>query len=145
MADIAALVQYDKTYPVVIRRLDNGEPVGITINVVSMDSKRVVDALRAVEAEKFASQARGAEVDIVAHVAAMERARLIASIDSWDFGGNTFGDLAADAPCNDANKAYLVDHPNAKWVRDQIAMGCANIANFTQAASKPARNTSKKT
>jgi hypothetical protein len=145
MADISDLVSYDKTYPVELTNVNTGEPLDIVFNVVSFDSDRVVSSVRKLEAERWADDAAGVAVDFAEYIAKQERVRILASIDSWEFRGHSWGSLGADPACTPENKAFIVNAPNAKWVRDQIALKAANIANFMQALPKPVRTTSKKT
>ena len=155
--DFSTLVEYDRTYPVKIYHPITGKETGIVVNVVSSDSKRVVDALRAVQGKRWAEQAVGSadgeaapKPDAASALAdAMaERARvvMIHSIDSWqwpDDGG--FAHIKSDAAPSVEDRTFLVDHPNAGWIRDQIASGCANLENFTQPSQKNAPRGSKKT
>ena len=144
MVDLSKLVEYDRAHPVKIHT-PNGDDVGITIYVVSQDSKRVVDALRENQAEVWSKEAAGEEKRFVDVVADRSRAILIHSIDSWDWGGQTFGHLGEGAECSVENREFLIDHPNAAWIRDQIAEGCATLANFTSGSPKNARRGSKRT
>lgn len=129
------MASYDDAIPVKLKNALTGEPVGVTINVVSMDSERVIKAARSVEMRRIRemmesegnklSDERAAEyVDIA------EREQLIAAIDSWDFAGNSFGELGNDPACTDENKRYLVTHPSAKWIRDQLTQKVSDVKAF---------------
>ena len=144
MADISKLFEFDKPFAVEIKRRDNDEPVGITFNMVSNESARVVAALRKVDADRWKREAEGEVYDPIAYIDKQHVERMVAAIDSWDWGGNEFGELGADPECTDANKRYVVTHPNAKWIVDQLAMGSFVVENFTQKSVAPAQTTSKK-
>lgn len=144
MSDISKLFEYDKPFPVELKRRDNGASLGITFNMVSVEAERVVNALRRVDAERWKSEVVGSEFDVAAHIEKQEVERLVAAIDSWDWGGNEFGSLGADPECNEANKRYVITHPNAKWIRDQLSVGCILVENFTQPSPRSAPTTSRK-
>lgn len=140
MADISALVNYQQAHPVELQF--RGEPVGITMNVISFDSEPVVAADALVSNKRmmaiYAAEDKTPNPEMIAEFdSERERARCVAAIQSWEFNGNSFGDLGVDPECNDANKRYLVGHPNAKWIRDQITMAGVNLQNFTQALPTP--------
>lgn len=144
MADIANLVNYEQEYPVDLEFA--GEPVGIKINVVSFDSERVVKAVRDVAAERWVDvQASGSDQmtpqQNLEFNRSAERAQLVAAISSWDFGGNSFGELGVDPECTEDNKRYLIDHPNARWIREQLVAKGTAIENFT---NRPKKNSAKK-
>ena len=142
MADLSQLVQYENAYPVHLKFM--GKPVSITMNIVSFDSERVIKAGDAVGAKRWAaifeSEDRKLSAEQVFEFAAMEeREKLVAAIDSWDFGGNSFGELPADPECNEKNKRYILAHTNAKWIRDQLNGAGSDLGNFTQASAKPSK------
>lgn len=140
MADLSKLIQYDKTFPVVPKL--GGKPIGITINIVSFDSERVSRAVAKLDTEKW-TLARGNEDKALTDDQRIDFAvrqineMIIASIDSWDFGGNNWGDLPVDPECNEENKRYLINHPNAKWIRDVIFAQGQEIDNFFGELPKP--------
>lgn len=148
--DFSTLVEYDRTYPVKIYHPVTGKETGIVINVVSSDSKRVVDALRVAQGKRWADDAAGESKDdasaLPALMAEAGRIKLIHSIDSWEWpadGG--FAHIKTDSKPSVEDRTFLVDHPNAEWIRVQIASGCANLENFTQPSQKSAPRGSKKT
>lgn len=145
--DIASAIAYDQTFPVALRHPGTGEEVGITFNIVSFDSERVVRAVKVIEAERWAEIATSADKKlsaekVVEYVDKTERAQIEACIDSWDFGGHGFGDLGDNPDCTADAKKYLVNHPNANWIRLQIAARAADLGNFSQAQPKPSRKPS---
>ena len=142
MADLSTMVEYDKTYPVALKDAA-GKDIGVVFNVVSSDAERVVKALRKLEADRWASGAVGEEFDFAEYIAKQERVRLVAAIDSWDWGDNTFGGIDLSV-CDGETKSKVINHPNAKWIRDQLSMGAANIENFMHALSPGVPNTSVK-
>ena len=144
MTDFSNLIEYDKTYPVVIKHPLTGEDTGIRINVVSSDSKRVVDALRKANSEFWRASAVAGDGD-APEVPDSSRITLVNSIDSWDWGEGGFAHITGAGPASLADSEFLVDHPNSGWIVAQISAGCANIENFTQASPKTARRGSKKT
>lgn len=144
MADISKLVEYDRAHPVKIFT-PLGEDSGIVINVVSQDSARVVKALRELQAEAWRSEAVGDGDSFVDVLAARERVILIHSIDSWDWGDHEFGHISGQGSPSLEDRTFLIDHPNAAWIRNQIAEGCAKIENFTEPSRKIARRGLKKT
>ena len=148
MADISTLINYDQTFPVMIKNPITGEGVGITFNMVSMDSERVSIVDKRIDTERWIAAFESAEKrltpEIVAKFSAKsERERLIAAIDSWDWGDHEFGELGKSPECNEANKRYVIDHPNAHWIRVQLESRAVELVNFMHPPKKPARNTSK--
>lgn len=142
MADLSQLVQYEKSHPV--KPTIDGVPTGFTVNIVSFDSERVSKALARLDAEKWELARANESKELTAEqrydfAVKQINEMIIASIDSWDFGGNTFGDLKADAECNEANKRYLIGHPNAKWLRDAIFGAGGEIRNFFGELPKPSK------
>lgn len=143
--DFSKVIEYDKSHQISIPNPNNGEPSGIVINVVSQDSARVVKALREYQSEQWAREAVGEKIDFAKSLSERNRIVLIECIDSWEWGDNTFAHIDNNTPCDKDAKTFLVDHPNAKWIVDLIAEGCANIRNFTQASPKSVKPGSKKT
>jgi hypothetical protein len=141
MANMASMVEYDRLYPIAIKN-PYGEDTGIVINVVSKDSKRVVSALRQAQSEYWAAMAAGGEGVVAPDV---ERITLVNCIDSWDWGSESWDHIEGSGVASLADREYLIDHPNAKWIKDNLAVGTANIENFTQPSQKSARRGSKKT
>lgn len=148
MADISTLITYDQTFPVAIKNPVTGGDVGITFNMVSMDSERVAIVDKRIDTERwqavFESKDKKLTPDMIAKFGEKsERERLIVAIDSWDWGDNEFGTLGVNPECTEENKRYVIEHPNARWIRVQLEARAADLVNFTQPSKKPARNTSK--
>lgn len=142
MADLSKLVEYDKTFPVPL--MFKGEPVGITFNIVSFDSERVVRAGESVAGKRWEAIFKNEDhklthEQILDFSEMEERERLISAIDSWDFGGNSFGDLGQDPECTEVNKRYIITHPNAKWITDQIKAKGKDLGNFSGVLPKPSK------
>lgn len=133
MADLSKLVEYDKAYPVTLMR--GGKPVGITINIISFDSERVTKAIHAASSRKWMA-ARENDNGILTPEQVFQYANeeinecVIAAIDSWDFGDHSWGDLPVGFECNEKNKRYFVNHPNAKWIKDTIFAKGSEVSNF---------------
>lgn len=143
--DIANIVQYEEAFLVEIVNPGTRDPIGITINVISMESDTVVKKLREFDKRKIAEHRKaGTALEDIDFSDERAEVLLAACIHSWDFGGQSFGDLGVDPECTDAAKEYVVRHKNASWLRDQIAAGCAKLENFFTASEKPAKRTSKK-
>lgn len=143
--DIANLVGYEDAFPVELYHLVTREPVGITVNVISMESDTVVNKLREFDKRKIAEYRKaGTAIEDIDFSDERAEVILAACIHSWDFGGQSFGDLGVNPECTDAAKQYVIKHKNARWIRDQISEGCANLENFIKASAKPAKPTSKK-
>lgn len=142
MADLSVAVEYDRVYPVVIRHPVTGEDEGVRVNVVSKDSRRVVEALRKEQGDYWSKLADGVKDAAVPDV---ERVVLINCIDSWDWAGSEFAHISGAGAASLDDRIFLIDHPNAKWFRDQLAAGTANLENFSQALPKIARRGLKKT
>ena len=144
MADISTLVQYDVAYPVHLEF--NGERVGIRIDIVSFDTKDVAKVANDIAGKRWAAvfenEDKKLKTEQVFEFAELEeQEKLISAIKSWDFGGNSFGELGVDPECTDANKRYLVCHQNSKWIRDQLKARAEDLGIFTQA---PAKHSKKK-
>lgn len=144
MANLSALIDYEREHAVKIKNPNTGEELGITINVVSSDSKRVSSAVRKLHSEFDKLEVEGNPVPLRERMHRVEREIYITSIASWSWGGNEWDNLNDTSECNRENKEYLVDHPNSQWILNQITDGIAKIENFTQESSKPVQNTSKK-
>lgn len=144
MANLSALIDYEREHAVKIKNPNTGEELGITINVVSADSKRVSGAVRKLQVEFDKLEVDGNPMPVRERMQRIEREILIESISSWSWGDNEWDSINGDSECNRENKEYLVDHPNSQWLVGQVAEGTAKIENFTQESSKPVRNTSKK-
>lgn len=150
MANLATLVDYEKEYPINIVNHVTGEPLGITINVVSKDSRRVVNALRDWQARKFDEAARSdkreeTSADRLKFIEEHGTETLIASISSWDWGEHSFEHINGSGVPSEDDKRFLVGHPNAGWILTQIAEGAHKIENFMQESPRRAQRGSKKT
>ena len=139
--DFSTAIEYDRVYPVVLKGI-NGDTAGITVNVVSKDAKRVVEALRKAQGDYWAKLAQG-EIDVP--MPDVERITLVHCIDSWDWGEHSWGHISGSGSASLADREFLIDHPNSKWFKDQIAAGTANLENFSHPSQKTARRGSKKT
>lgn len=142
MADLSVAIEYDRLYPIKIKT-PYGDDTGIVINVVSKDSRRVVDALRKAQGDYWSAMATAG--DDKPAMPDVERIVLIACIDSWDWGEHSFAHISGAGVASQADREFLIDHPNSKWIRDNIADGAANLENFSQPSRKNARIGSKKT
>lgn len=140
MANLSALVEYDRLYPIkVINPI--GEETGIVVNVVSKDSRRVVDALRKAQGDYWSALSRGED----AKMPDVEYITLLNCIDSWDWGEHEWDHIKGSGVASLEDREYIMNHPNAKWIKDNIAAGTANIENFTQPSQKIVRRGLKKT
>ena len=153
MADLSKVIDYEKTYPIKIKTPD-GEDLGITINVVSKDSKRVVSALRDFQADVWdaAVSAGVAEEQVeetwrekLKRIESHGIATIIACIDSWDWGDHNFEHISGSGPASYADREFMVRHANSQWIVDQIAGPVNALENFSQPLPKSARSGSKKT
>lgn len=151
MADLSVAVEYERIHNVEIKRLDNGEPTGITIGVVSRDSKRVTDGMREWQAATWEKQRKAGEsglsdLDQIDLLEAQGRETIVHAIASWDWGEHTWNHISgkSDNPSIE-DRRFLINHPNSKWLVDQIAWEVANIENFTSESPKSVRRGSKKT
>lgn len=150
MANLAELVTYEKEYPIEIVNHVTREPLGITINVVSKDSKRVTNALRDWQAAKWDADAKANKTedsakDRLEYIEAHGVETLVACISSWDWGDNEFDHIKGAGAASDEDKRYLVGHANAGWMIVQIAEAVHKIENFMQPSQTNARRGSKKT
>lgn len=144
MSDLSNLFAYDQPTAIKIKNPVTGEDVGITIYARSFESEVVTRVVNNLQAKRVRGAAGGDQVEYSDFIEEMERESLIAAIVRWDFGDNSFGHLSAESPCDLDNKRFLITHPNAKWIRDQIRLAIEDIGNFTNPSKKPARPTSKK-
>lgn len=147
MVDISKLVQYEQTFPIAIKNPVNGDDIGITFHVVSMDCERVLAVDRAIDSERwqevFGSESKKlTPAQISKFAAKSERERLIAAIAKWEWGGNKFGDLGADPEFSTENVRYVIEHPNARWIREQLTARAGDLANFSLPSEAPAKVTS---
>lgn len=147
MTDLSKLVEYDQTYPVEIKHPLTGEPIGFTISVVSDQSRPVAKAVQAEQNKRIRELVtkegeQPSEEENQEYVEALQRAALIASIVSWNWGEHTFGEINAESECNLENKTYLVDHPNSVFITEQLKVHAGNLRNFSTASEKPSRRKS---
>lgn len=146
--DISSIVNYDLAFPVKIKHPGTLEEVGITFNIVSFDSNRVQSVEAAISNERlieaFSADDKRLSPEKLAFFAAKERREtLIAAIDGWEWGDHTFGDLGQSPECSEANRRYVVEHPNAAWILAQIESAARGLGNFMPESKKPARRGSK--
>lgn len=142
MADLSVAIEYDRLYPIKVKN-PYGEDTGIVINVVSKDSRRVVDGLRKAQGDYWSAMATAG--DDKPAMPDVERIVLIHCIDSWDWGEHSFAHISGSGKAELADREFLIDHPNSKWIRDNVADGAANLENFSQPSQKSVRRGSKKT
>lgn len=150
MADISTAFEYDRIHVVDIKNPVTMEPMGIKIGVVSKDSRRVTSGLRGwqssvLEARRKAGDSGIDDANQVELIEGQSRETIVHAIASWDWGDNNWAHIsgATDNPSLE-DRRFLVDHPNSKWLVDQIAWEVADIENFTQKSQKPARRGSRK-
>lgn len=151
MADLSTAVEYGRVHKVDIKRKDTGESLGISIGVVSRESRRVTDGMRAYQADLWERERKAGSdgftmSERIANIEATTKETLVHSIASWDWGEHSWNHLSgvSDAPSIE-DRRFLVEHENAAWIIEQIAGEVASIENFIQALPKPARTGSKKT
>lgn len=154
MADISTLIEYEREHPINIKNPVTGDDMGITINLISKESRRVVAALRDLQGRIW--DRLGAEAlisDEQSDITMVEKLRRIeehgavtlsAAISSWDWGENTFEHISGSGPASYEDAEFLVNHKNSRWIVDQLAEGLNKIENFTSPSPKNARGTSKK-
>lgn len=144
--DLSTAVEYDRLYPITLKGFD-GKDLGITVNVVSRDSRRVIDSLRKAQDEYWVALKEKSENPSLPEPVLPDHVRLtlIHCIDSWDWGEHSWAHISGSGAASLADREYIIDHPNAKWFKDQIAAGTANIENFSKPSQKSARSGSKKT
>lgn len=135
MTDFSSVIAYDQTFPVKILRPDTGEETGIVFDMVSAQSKRAVRASKVVEMKRwrslFDSEDKSLSPEqIVEFSDQTEAEQLIACIASWSWGGHSFGDLGADPECTEENRRYVIEHPNAAWIRAQLSNAAGDLTNF---------------
>lgn len=145
MADISNFIEYERTYPVDIVNPSTGEGMGITVNVVSSDSKRVVSALQKAKSDYWAKMASKDDGTDDVEVPDSERIVLINAIDSWDWGDSQFCHISGSGSPSFEDRVFFVDHKNSKWIRDQLNSKIYRIENFMQPSQKSVRRGSKKT
>lgn len=145
MADLSTAVEYDRPHAIKIKHPTTGEDTGIVVNVVSSESARVVEAQRKANGEYWSALAAAGKEGPQPEAPDNARLTLIACIDSWDWAGESFAHISGSGVPSAEDKAFIIDHPNGKWFRDQLAIGCANIGNFTNPSPKSALTGSKKT
>ena len=145
MADISTLISYDQAFPVQIKNPVDGKDVGITISIVSFDSERVSKAVKVIDSKRFQAQFANEDRKLTPHqvvefTSEAEREMCIAAIDGWDFGDNTFAHLDAKSPADEKNRRFLIEHPNAGWIKAQILAAGYNLANFSNpSVTEPAK------
>lgn len=145
MADLSTAVEYDRPHPVVILHPVTGEDQGIRVNVVSNESARVVEAQRKAVSAYWAALASAGKDEPKPEAPDSARIALVHCIDSWDWAGESFAHISGSGSPSLEDREFVIDHPNAIWFRNQLAAGCANIANFTNPSPKSVPTGSKET
>lgn len=135
--DLSKRVSYDALYPVKLRDPETGNPVGVTINVVSLRSRDVarVETLgrqKALVAKMTRDNSGAVSMEDIESAEGIERAKVIAAVKSWDWADNEFGELGKNPECTPDNVAYVFDDPNSQWIVDQVYDGAAKLGNFTK-------------
>jgi len=142
--DISKLVAYDEVFPVELAApvlSDKGKvafkKIGVVFNVQSFESVAVVRAEQSFQTTilttKFAKASSGETLtgDEIADAEYAGRIeRCIAAVKSWNWNGQSFGDLGVDPECTTENKRAVFSHPGSKWIVDQIIRAGSDIANF---------------
>lgn len=139
--DLSTVIQTDELFPVRIK-LPNGDDSGVTVNIVSSQSKRVTDVMRNMAKARLKGEASGEDVDKLDAFEKVGRETFAACIDSWDWGEHTFGGIGET--CTYDDKVSLYDNPDAFWIVGQIKQAYDDIANFTNLKLKPARSASRR-
>lgn len=142
--DFSKLIETEKTFPVKLIAPIDGSETGIVFNIVSAQADRVTKAMRKVTSARYKREASGEEYDILEASQELRRAQFVSCIDSWDWGGHSWGDLGESPDCNDETKTWLFNQSAAYWVVDQVIAAVERIENFTNQELKLARNSSKK-
>lgn len=145
MTDFSTAVEYDRAHKIKIVNPVDGSDTGITISVVSQDSKRVTDALRGLQADVWSKMAEGVTVSPVEAAHERENVILYSCIVHWDWGDGSFAHISGDGEPSLEDRKFLIYHNNAKWIKDQIAEVICNLQNFIQPSQKNAPSGSKKT
>lgn len=129
MTDFSTLVDYENPYELHIKSPVDGKYTGIVFKIVSADSAPVVKAQRDLQIQYFKDRAlKGDDVE----VPDQESALLSAAIVDWTWGGGGWGHVVDGSPATKDNKDFVLNHPNAGWIKNQVSAACANIENFTQ-------------
>lgn len=151
MSNIAELFSVDEPHPIEIIHPQTGEKMGITINVVSPDSPRVVQALRKVEVQGYRNNfnRKGREnVDLDQEIADQlinqDNALISASIVSWDWGDMAWDHINGAGDASKEDVEYFVNDPRSIHFKRQILAGINSIANFTKTLPKGAPKRPKK-
>lgn len=136
MADLSNVVEYERPHTIQMNHPVTGQPLGVSVNVVSSDSQRVVAAQRRSNADYWAALAAASDSDVKPEAPDNSRTILVACIDSWDWGEQSFGHIAGSGVPSQADKEFIIDHPNAVWFKNQLVAGCAKLENFTNPSPK---------
>ena len=135
--DLSKVVVYDEAFPVEIKSLETGKPVGLTIHVVSFESVDARKAERKAQAarmrEQFSAQKIGAELPDVDFVEVQHDAlvaKAVASVKSWEWADGLTWNGNTPPKCDDAGKRDVLLHPNAGWILDQVINAGSRIENF---------------
>lgn len=135
--DLSKVVEYDEAFPVEIKHRSTGEPVGLTIHVVSFDSVDAQKAERKVQAVKMREQFKAAEkgadptaIDFTEVQYDALVAKAIAAVKAWEWADGLTWNGNAPPKCDDAGKRDVLLHPNAGWILDQVINAGSRIENF---------------
>lgn len=140
--DFSTAIEYERAYPVKIKSPDGAE-TGITINVISKDSKRAVAALREfqiVKMEQALADGRKEDTlrDKVDLIDGVNTETIIACVDSWDWGEHSFGKVSGSGKATREDVEFLVSHPHSGWIVGQIAGQIERVENFMHPSLKSA-------
>ena len=147
--DFSTVVSYEQEFPVKLLHPVTGEETGVVFNIVSFESAAVVKAMKKLEAERWQAVFANEDQKLTPEQFAefnekMAIEQVVSSVASWDWGGNEFAGLGEDAECTDANKRLVIEHPNSKWIRDQLIARGNDLGNFSQASVKNSARSSKR-
>lgn len=103
----------------------NDEPLGITVDMISMNDPKIKKILRRYLDEKLALEAKGKHVKGEEFIANTNML-IFQSMTGWDWGDNTFKGEVPDF--NQRNVFLVLDEK--PWFRDQLNLALGDHASF---------------
>jgi hypothetical protein len=126
--DLSKLISADEARTLEIVGPD-GNPVGLTMQVMSLDCRAARDASRKHADTLLSASSKKLTGEIVE---AEGLDRLAACIASWDWHGNEWNGIK-DAPLTTALAKEVLGQ---QWISRQVATFAGDLANFTKPAAK---------
>ncbi|WP_226780346.1 hypothetical protein [Oceaniglobus trochenteri] len=122
---IADLVQYEREFPLKLKRPDTRKEIGVTFMVRHIDCQAATEVgdrgrATAVLGESGGSTAWDRQLETIA-----------ACVCGWDWGDQEFEEGKGAPEYSPEAVLRVLRHPSAKWIVVQVVEATGKIGNFT--------------